>query len=150
MEMITVTAKTVEDAITQASLQLGVSSDRIQYEVVEKGSAGVLGGLFGSKPAVIRAKKIETVDDKAVDFLNSVFDAMGLAVDVEVKMNEEEILQNMDYVSEQLVGAAEAIKADTDERRFDEAYDPMLRDVMMMARELLHLRDLLDELREGE
>ena len=54
-------------------------------------------------------------------------------------MNEEEILQNMDYVSEQLVGAAEAIKADTDERRFDEAYDPMLRDVMMMARELLHL-----------
>jgi len=64
-------------------------------------------------------------------------------------MNEEEILQNMDYVSEQLVGAAEAIKADTDERRFDEAYDPMLRDVMM-ARELLHLRDLLDELREGE
>ena len=148
--MITVTAKTVEDAITQASLQLGVSSDRIQYEVVEKGSAGVLGGLFGSKPAVIRAKKIETVDDKAVDFLNSVFDAMGLAVDVEVKMNEEEILQNMDYVSEQLVGAAEAIKADTDERRFDEAYDPMLRDVMMMARELLHLRDLLDELREGE
>lgn len=66
-------------------------------------------------------------------------------------MNEEEILQNMDYVSEQLVGAAEAIKADTDERRFDEAYDPMLRDVMMMmARELLHLRDLLDELREGE
>lgn len=36
-----------------------------------------------------------------------------------MKMNEEEILQNMDYVSEQLVGAAEAIKADTDERRFD-------------------------------
>ena len=54
MEMITVTAKTVEDAITQASLQLGVSSDRIQYEVVEKGSAGVLGGHFwfqaGSDP----------------------------------------------------------------------------------------------------
>ena len=32
--MITVTAKTVEDAITQASLQLGVSSDRIQYEYI--------------------------------------------------------------------------------------------------------------------
>ena len=36
MEMITVTAKTVEDAITQASVQLGVSSDRLQYEVVER------------------------------------------------------------------------------------------------------------------
>lgn len=90
MEMITVTAKTVEDAITQASVQLGVSSDRLQYEVVEKGSAGVLGGLFGSRPAIIRAKKIETVDDKAVEFLNSVFDAMGISVDVETKLNEEE------------------------------------------------------------
>ena len=102
MEMITVTAKTVEDAITQASLQLGVSSDRIQYEVVEKGSAGVLGGLFGYKPAVIRAKKIETVDDKAVDFLNSVFDAMGLAVDVEVKMNEEEKEMDVNLTGEEM------------------------------------------------
>ena len=102
MEMITVTAKTVEDAITQASLQLGVSSDRIQYEVVEKGSAGVLGGLFGFKPAVIRAKKIETVDDKAVDFLNSVFDAMGLAVDVEVKMNEEEKEMDVNLTGEEM------------------------------------------------
>ena len=102
MEMITVTAKTVEDAITQASLQLGVSSDRIQYEVVQKGSAGDLGGLFGSKPAVIRAKKIETVDDKAVDFLNSVFDAMGLAVDVEVKMNEEEKEMDVNLTGEEM------------------------------------------------
>lgn len=102
MEMITVTAKTVEDAITQASLQLGVSSDRIQYEVVEKGSTGVLGGLFGSKPAVIRAKKIETVDDKAVYFLNSVFDAMGLAVDVEVKMNEEEKEMDVNLTGEEM------------------------------------------------
>ena len=57
MEMITVTAKTVEDAITQASMQLGVSSDKIQYEVVEKGSAGLLGGLIGAKPAVIPASR---------------------------------------------------------------------------------------------
>ena len=58
MEMITVTAKTVDDAITQASMQLGVSSDKLQYEVVEKGSTGLLGGLIGFKPAVIRAKKV--------------------------------------------------------------------------------------------
>ena len=48
MEMITVTAKTLDDAITQASMQLGVSSDKLQYEVVEKGSTGLLGGLIGS------------------------------------------------------------------------------------------------------
>ena len=90
MDMITVTAKNVDEAILQASMQLGVSSDRLQYEVVEKGSAGILGGLIGAKPAVIRAKKIETIDDKATDFLKDVFGAMGLSVDVNVKVNEEE------------------------------------------------------------
>ena len=73
MEMITVTAKTVEDAITQASMQLGVSSDKIQYEVVEKGSAGLLGGLIGAKPAVIRAKKVESID--SVHFFIVLFQA---------------------------------------------------------------------------
>ena len=90
MDMITVTAKNLDEAILQASMQLGVSSDRLQYEVVEKGSAGILGGLIGAKPAVIRAKKIETIDDKATDFLKDVFGAMGLSVDVNVKVNEEE------------------------------------------------------------
>ena len=90
MEMITVTAKNVDEAILQASMRLGVSSDRLQYEVVEKGSAGILGGLIGAKPAVIRAAKIETIDDKATDFLKDVFGAMGLSVDVNVKLNEEE------------------------------------------------------------
>lgn len=90
MDMITVTAKTVDEAIIQASMQLGVSSDRLQYEVVEKGSAGILGGLIGAKPAVIRAKKIETIDEKAADFLRDVFGAMGISVDIESKLNEEE------------------------------------------------------------
>lgn len=90
MEMITVTAKTVDDAIVQAAVQLGVSSDKLQYEIIEKGSTGILGGLIGAKPAVIRAKKVETIDEKATDFLESVFDAMGLNVEIDVKLNEEE------------------------------------------------------------
>ena len=90
MEMITITAKSVEEALTQASVQLGVSSDKIQYEIVDKGNKGILGGLFGEKPAIIRAKKIETVEDKAEEFLNSVFEAMGISVRIEIKMNEEE------------------------------------------------------------
>lgn len=54
-------------------------------------------------------------------------------------MNEEEILQNMDYVSEQLVGAAEAIKADTDERRFDEA-DDLMKAMFYLDREIDRVR----------
>lgn len=102
MEMITVTAKTVDDAIIQASVQLGVSSDKIQYEVIEKGSTGLLGGLIGSKPAVIRAKKIETVDEKAAEFLSSVFDAMGLKVDVDARLNEEEKELDVDLSGDEM------------------------------------------------
>ena len=35
---IRVSAKTVDDAITEALIQLGVTSDRLEYEVIEKGN----------------------------------------------------------------------------------------------------------------
>ena len=48
------TAKTVDEAITQACLELGVTSDRLDYDVIQEASSGFLG--IGSKPAVIRAR----------------------------------------------------------------------------------------------
>ena len=61
MDYITVSARTLDDAITEALVQLGVTSDKLDYEVIEKGSAGFLG--IGVKQAVIKArkKKEETV-----------------------------------------------------------------------------------------
>lgn len=61
METIRVTAKTVADAITEASIQLGTSSDNIEYTVIEKGSSGFFG--IGGKKAVIEAKKKFTDED---------------------------------------------------------------------------------------
>ena len=55
MSRITVSAKTVEEAITEASIQLGLASTEFDYEVIEKGSAGFLG--IGAKQAVITAWK---------------------------------------------------------------------------------------------
>lgn len=52
---IRVSAKTVDDAITEAMIQLGVTSDRLEYEVIEKGSPGFLG--IGMKQAVIEARR---------------------------------------------------------------------------------------------
>jgi len=57
MNMITVSAKTVNDAITEASIELGIASTDMEYEVVEEGSAGFLG--IGKKQAVIKAWKKE-------------------------------------------------------------------------------------------
>ncbi len=55
MNMITVTAKTLDEAITNALIELNTTSDNLEYTVVEKGSAGIF-GLFG-KNVVIRAQK---------------------------------------------------------------------------------------------
>ncbi len=49
------TAKTVNDAVTEASIKLQVTSDMLEYEVIETGKSGFL-GIF-SKPAKIRARK---------------------------------------------------------------------------------------------
>ena len=47
MEFIEISAKNVDDAITQATVQLGITSDQLEYEVLDKGSTGFLG--IGSK-----------------------------------------------------------------------------------------------------
>lgn len=73
MEYIKISAKTVEDAITEASIQLETSSDNIEYEVVDAGSSGFL-GLIGGKPAVIRARRKQDFDLEAAgeDLLEAV------------------------------------------------------------------------------
>ena len=62
---IRVSAKTVDDAITEALIQLGVTSDRLEYEVIEKGSAGFLG--IGMKQAVIEARRKPEAKEEKVE-----------------------------------------------------------------------------------
>lgn len=65
MDYIEVTGKTVEDAITEACRKLTVTSDRLDYEVIDKGNVGFLG--FNSKPAIIRARaKEEMVEEEFI------------------------------------------------------------------------------------
>lgn len=95
MDYIEVSAKTVSEAITEACQKLGVTSDKLDYTVVDEGSSGFLG--IGSKPATIKAAVMMTevsLEDKAKAFLNDVFAAMNMTVVVEVSYNENE--KNMD------------------------------------------------------
>ena len=80
MEYIEVSAKTVDDALTEALVKLGATSDQVEYEVIEKGSTGFLG--IGSKPAVIKIRKKCTVEDNIREFLGNVFKAMELEVEI--------------------------------------------------------------------
>ena len=56
MEYIEVTGKSVEEAITNACTKLGIPSDKLDYEIIEKGNSGFL-GIFNSKPAKIKARE---------------------------------------------------------------------------------------------
>lgn len=92
MDYMEFSAKTVDDAITEACQKLTVTSDKLEYEVIEEGSSGFLG--IGAKPAVIKAKVKASIEDKARDFLKEVFNAMNLAVVIDIKYDE--INRNID------------------------------------------------------
>lgn len=100
MEYIEISAKTVSDAITEACQKLGVTSDKLDYQVIEEGSSGFLG--IGSKPAVIKAAKKCSVEDNARDFLKNVFEAMNLIVVVNIDYNEEDRHMNIDLSGDEM------------------------------------------------
>lgn len=85
---IRVSAKTLDDAITEALIQLGVTSDRLEYNVIEKGSAGFLG--IGMKQAVIEAwKKEEKTEEPDIsDFREAVKEEISSILDEPVKKEE--------------------------------------------------------------
>ena len=87
MDFIQVSAKTVDDALTEACVQLGTTSDKLEYEVIEKGSTGFLG--IGSRNAVIKVRKVCSVEDIVKDFLDQVFKAMDMEVEILIKKDEE-------------------------------------------------------------
>lgn len=85
-------AKTVDDAITEACQSLSVTSDKLEYEVVEEGSTGFLG--LKSKPAVIKARVKNSVEDRVKSFLNDVLAAMNIEAVVNINFDKTE--NNMD------------------------------------------------------
>ena len=87
-DYIQISAKTVDEAVTKALIELGITSDKLEYEVVEKGSAGFLG--IGSKPAVIKARKKMDVIEEGREFLEKVFQNMHMDVAIDIDFDKEE------------------------------------------------------------
>ena len=59
-------AKTKNEAITKACVELGVSSDQLDIQVVSEGSSGFFG--IGSKPAIIKARKVyDNSEEKEIE-----------------------------------------------------------------------------------
>ena len=90
MEYKEFTGKTVDDALTNATVSLGITSSEIKYEVVEEGSTGFLG--IGSRDAIIKVVISSNEDPKEVakEFLDGVFEAMQLEVNISMKLDESD------------------------------------------------------------
>lgn len=93
-------AKTVDEAVTQACIELGTTSDQIEYEVIDKGSSGFLG--IGSKDAVIKVRKKFSVEGNVREFLGSVFKAMNMEVEVLINVNEEDHVIDIELKGEDM------------------------------------------------
>lgn len=100
MDFIEVSAKTVDDAITESLVKLGTTSDKIEYEVIEKGSSGFLG--IGSRPAIIKVRKKSEIEDYVYDFLHSVFQAMEMDVEILINKSEDGKIVDVELQGEEM------------------------------------------------
>jgi spoIIIJ-associated protein len=81
--------KTVDDAITAATVELGITSDKLSYEILDEGNPGFL-GIFNVKPATIRVIMKKSVVEKTQEFCDELFAAMHVETKVDIKFKEEE------------------------------------------------------------
>jgi len=86
MEWKEFTAKTVDEALTNAMLELGMVAENLEYEVIEKESSGFL-GIFG-RPAKIRVREKLTLENKAKKFLSDIFSTMGIDTEIDIIYDE--------------------------------------------------------------
>lgn len=96
MEWVEFSAKTVDEALDLALQKLETTSDKVEYEVLEKESSGIL-GLF-SKPAKIRVRLKMTLPDVAENFLKKVCSCMGIEATFEIQCDEEENRMDINVV----------------------------------------------------
>lgn len=94
------TAKTVDEAITMAMLELETTADNLEYEIVEKESSGFL-GMF-SKPAIIKVKQKKNVENFAKDFLEKVFKAMAIQASADLIYDEENSMLEINIEGEEM------------------------------------------------
>ena len=101
MERIEVTGKTLEEALTNASVMLKTASENLEYEVIDKGSNGLF-GIFNSKPVKILVNKKASITDKVEKFLSDIFATMKIEVKTEISVDEEKNTMDINLVGDDM------------------------------------------------
>ncbi len=100
MEFMEFKGKTVDEALTAAAIKLETTSDKLEYEIIEAGSNGIFG--IGKKPAKIKAMKKNSIEDIAREFLDKVFTAMNLVVNIDIKIVESDRTMEINLSGEEM------------------------------------------------
>lgn len=92
------TAKTVDEAVKLALLELNLDKDNVKIEVIEEGSHGLFG--IGAKAAIVRVAPNINLEKRARDFLDDVFLSMGLRVTLDIKTDGK--VMNVNLIGDNL------------------------------------------------
>ncbi|MFY9213145.1 MAG: RNA-binding cell elongation regulator Jag/EloR [Tissierellaceae bacterium] len=79
---------TVEDAINEALLELEVSREDVEVEIIEEASRGLF-GLIGSKEAIVKVMVVNDAVHIAKEFLDNVFFYMSVSADTEISKDDD-------------------------------------------------------------
>jgi len=94
VEAVEKLGRTVEEAVASALADLGISKESAVIEVLEEPSKGLF-GILGSRPARVRVSVRETPSYRARQLLEKIFEAMNLAVNLEIKEKDNDLLINL-------------------------------------------------------
>ncbi|WP_221567509.1 RNA-binding cell elongation regulator Jag/EloR [Alkalihalobacillus sp. TS-13] len=94
MKQVTITSKSVEEAVEEALTQLQTSKDKVEIEIIEESKKGFLG--LGSKPATVKVTVNADPLEDAIQFLKKVASKMGVEVTVTVKEDEDGTILEME------------------------------------------------------
>ena len=94
MDSIKVSAKTVEDAVKEALLKLGIEENQAEIQILDEGSKGFL-GIFGGKEATVKVTKKFDPCKIAETFLKEMFLSMGIVVKIETELKDKHLYINL-------------------------------------------------------
>jgi spoIIIJ-associated protein len=84
MKNIEVLGKTVEEAIQEGLMNLGVKREKVEVEILENGSKGIF-GFIGTKPARVKLTVKNDYESLAKDFMRDVLEKMDIQCEIEVE-----------------------------------------------------------------
>lgn len=89
-EFVEKEGKTVESAIEEALLELNIDKEDAEIQILDEGSKGLF-GLIGGRNALVRVRKKIDYDKIVKDFMEPIFDALGVNGELEVTVEDDNI-----------------------------------------------------------